>query len=66
MELLKSEIQPLVEAALESLGVDASLVERMLQPARETTKATFLCPASRLPRPSAWRPSPLQSRSKRP
>ena len=44
MELLKSEIQPLVEAALESLGVDASLVERMLQPARETDQGDLSLP----------------------
>lgn len=44
MELLKSEIQPLVEAALESLGVDASLVDRMLQPAREADQGDLSLP----------------------
>ena len=44
MELLKSEIQPLVEAALVSLGVDASLVERMLQPAREADQGDLSLP----------------------
>ena len=44
MELLKSEIQPLVEAAVESFGVDASLVERMLQPARETDQGDLSLP----------------------
>ena len=44
MELIKSEVQPLVEAALESLGADASLVERMLQPAREADQGDLSLP----------------------
>ena len=32
MELLKTKIQPLIEEAVEGLGVDSSLVGRMLQP----------------------------------
>ncbi len=44
MELLKSEIQPLVESALGSLGVDASLVDRMLQPAREADQGDLSLP----------------------
>ena len=44
MELLKSEIQPIVEGALESLGVDVSLVERMLQPAREADQGDLSLP----------------------
>lgn len=32
MQLLKSNIQPLIEKAVEDLGVDASLVSHMLQP----------------------------------
>ena len=44
MELLKSEIQSLVEDALSSLGVDASLVDRMLQPAKETDQGDLSLP----------------------
>ena len=32
MDLLKTKIQPLIEEAVEGLGVDSSLVGRMLQP----------------------------------
>lgn len=35
MKLLKSEIQPLIEKAVEALGVDSGLVGRMLQPSTE-------------------------------
>lgn len=35
MHLLKQHAKPLLEEALEGMGVDVSLVERMLQPARE-------------------------------
>ena len=44
MDLLKLEIQPLVEAALESLGVDPELVGRMLQPAKETGQGDLSLP----------------------
>ena len=66
MELLKSEIQPIVETALESLGVDSSLVERMLQTAREADQGDLSLPCFRLRRPSAWRLSPLQRTSRTP
>lgn len=44
VELLKSEIQPLVEDALAQLGGDASLVVRMLQPAREADQGDLSLP----------------------
>lgn len=44
MELLKRHAAPLVEQALESLGVDPSLVERMLQPAREADQGDLSLP----------------------
>jgi arginyl-tRNA synthetase len=44
VELLKSEIQPLVEGALGQLGGDASLVVRMLQPAREADQGDLSLP----------------------
>ncbi|MEL0331687.1 MAG: arginine--tRNA ligase [Candidatus Poseidoniales archaeon] len=44
VELLKSEIQPLVEGALAQLGGDASLVVRMLQPAREADQGDLSLP----------------------
>ena len=44
MKLLKTEIQPLVEAALGTLGVDADLVDRMLQPAKEADQGDLSLP----------------------
>ena len=44
MDLLKLEIQPLVEAALESLGIDPELVGRLLQPAKETGQGDLSLP----------------------
>ena len=44
MELLKAEIQHLVEEALETLGVDSGLVERMLQPAKEADQGDLSLP----------------------
>ena len=44
MELLKSEIQPLVESALAQLGGDPSLVGRMLQPAKEADQGDLSLP----------------------
>ena len=44
MDLLKLEIQPLVEAALESLGADPELVGRLLQPAKETGQGDLSLP----------------------
>ena len=44
MNLLKHHVAPLVEQALESLGVDPSLVERMLQPAREADQGDLSLP----------------------
>ena len=44
MQLLKHHVAPLVERALEGLGVDPSLVERMLNPARESEQGDLSLP----------------------
>ena len=44
MDLLKNEILPLVEQAAECIGVDASLITRMLQPARELDQGDLSLP----------------------
>ena len=44
MQLLKHHAAPLVEDALEALGVDPSLVERMLNPARESDQGDLSLP----------------------
>ena len=44
MDLLKNEILPLVEQAAEGMGVDASLIPRMLQPARELDQGDLSLP----------------------
>ena len=63
MDLLKNEILPLVEQAAESMELDAGLIARVLQPARELDQATFPFPVFPLPKPSAWhlQPSPNNS-----
>ena len=54
MQLLKRHAAPLVEQALESLGVDPSLVERMLQPAREAGQGDLSLPCFPFAKPWAW------------
>ncbi|MAD55778.1 MAG: arginine--tRNA ligase [Euryarchaeota archaeon] len=44
MDLLKNEILPLVEQAAESMGLDASLIARVLQPARELDQGDLSLP----------------------
>ena len=44
MELLKSEIQSLVEKAVEGLGVEPSLVGKMLQATRELDQGDLSLP----------------------
>ena len=44
MQLLKGHVQPLVERAIASLGVDPGLVERLLQPARELEQGDLTLP----------------------
>ena len=44
MDLLKNEIQPLVENAVASMGVDPDLVGRLLQPARELDQGDLSLP----------------------
>ena len=44
MELLKNEILPLVEQAAESMGLDAGLMARVLQPARELDQGDLSLP----------------------
>ena len=44
MDLLKNEIQPLVENAVTSMGVDPGLVGRLLQPARELDQGDLSLP----------------------
>ena len=44
MDLLKNEILPLVEQAANGMGVDATLIPRMLQPARELDQGDLSLP----------------------
>ena len=44
MDLLKNEILPLVEQAAESMGLDAGLIARVLQPARELDQGDLSLP----------------------
>ena len=44
MELLKSEVQPIVEKAVQRLGIDPSLVGRMLQSTRELDQGDLSLP----------------------
>ena len=44
MELLKSEVQPIVEKAVQGLGIDPSLVGRMLQSTRELDQGDLSLP----------------------
>ena len=44
MDLLKNEILPLVEQAAERMGLDAGLIARMLQPARELDQGDLSLP----------------------
>ena len=44
MDLLKNEILPLVEQAAEGLGLDASMISRVLQPARELDQGDLSLP----------------------
>ena len=44
MDLLKNEILPLVEQAAESMGLDAGLLARVLQPARELDQGDLSLP----------------------
>ena len=44
MDLLKNEILPLVEQAAEGMGLDASLIARVLQPARELDQGDLSLP----------------------
>jgi arginyl-tRNA synthetase len=44
VQLLKVNIQPLVEKAMASLGVDSTLVDRILQPAREADQGDLTLP----------------------
>ena len=44
MKLLKDEVQHLVMEALETLGGDSSLVEKMLQASREITQGDLTLP----------------------
>ena len=44
MQLLKGQVQPLVEQAVAKLGVDSGLVERLLQPARELDQGDLTLP----------------------
>ena len=44
MDLLKNEILPLVEQAAESMGLDADLIPRVLQPARELDQGDLSLP----------------------
>ncbi len=44
MDLLKNDILPLVEQAAEGMGVDASLIVRVLQPARELDQGDLSLP----------------------
>lgn len=44
MDLLKNDILPLVEQAAEGMGLDASLIPRVLQPARELDQGDLSLP----------------------
>ena len=44
MHLLKTQLLPLIEAAMEGLGLDPSLAEKMLQPAREPDQGDLSLP----------------------
>ena len=44
MDLLKTQVTPLVKKALESLGLDGALAEKMLQPARESSQGDLSLP----------------------
>ena len=44
MDLLKNEILPLVEQAAESMELDAGLIARVLQPARELDQGDLSLP----------------------
>jgi len=44
MQLLKHHVTPLVERALDGMGVDPSLAERMLNPARESEQGDLSLP----------------------
>lgn len=44
MDLLKTQVTPLVKKALESLGLDGTLAEKMLQPARESSQGDLSLP----------------------
>jgi len=44
VDLLKNEILPLVEQAAEGLGLDASMISRVLQPARELDQGDLSLP----------------------
>ncbi|RJU96200.1 MAG: arginine--tRNA ligase [Candidatus Poseidoniales archaeon] len=44
MHLLKTQLLPLIESAMEGLGLDPSLAEKMLQPAREPDQGDLSLP----------------------
>ena len=44
MDLLKNEIMPLVEQAAGDMGLDTSLISRVLQPAREPDQGDLSLP----------------------